>query len=493
MRLLSKLIVGTTCVTIFAGTAYIVMITLAPPPNYTVSNTDRLKSYDRLAVGNVYEKKTKSQEFYLGLSRWRRKMLKEEGMLHGRVLEIGAGCGGNLAYYPSDYFSDDEEIHKYMGEVMQLKNDGASAPDGKASKDAGSATSYISLVLGHIKKMNQCDEIVLCDRSANMVESCSLKVQNRLGYTPYRYPDYDLEGIREHIKGRQKSSKGEPAVSGGTRKRKLVYEDGTVQEVLSTPIDGNDESQFMDAEESTLAPILHEVAPGDKLPLLSKDGEKKVRLRQMYISARQQFRLSFERALEYKESDLIERRESRMDSAGLTADRGAVDNRKQPRNKPGGKPAEVPAIPPVMEAGSGGKVAPQPLFSVCNYAAEQLPFADNSFDSVVDMFGLCSYDDPVRALREMSRVCKPGGKLLLVEHGRGSTPRVNNHLDKWAPRHAKNWGCWWNRDIRRVIRLSGLTVEKWDNKHFGTSHYIIAKPYKTMDEWDRHKASQANA
>lgn len=49
--------------------------------------------------------------------------------------------------------------------------------------------------------------------------------------------------------------------------------------------------------------------------------------------------------------------------------------------------------------------------------AEQLPFADASFDTVVDTFGLCSFDDPVAAVREMARVCRPDGSILLIEHG----------------------------------------------------------------------------
>jgi methyltransferase OMS1 len=50
--------------------------------------------------------------------------------------------------------------------------------------------------------------------------------------------------------------------------------------------------------------------------------------------------------------------------------------------------------------------------------SENLLYPDNSFDTVVDTFGMCSHKDPVKALSEMSRVCKPFGKILLLQHGR---------------------------------------------------------------------------
>lgn len=59
-----------------------------------------------------------------------------------------------------------------------------------------------------------------------------------------------------------------------------------------------------------------------------------------------------------------------------------------------------------------------PKFAVLQGDSKQLDFADNSFDTVVDTFGLCSFDDPVAVLKEMERVCKPDGKILLLEHGR---------------------------------------------------------------------------
>ncbi len=52
--------------------------------------------------------------------------------------------------------------------------------------------------------------------------------------------------------------------------------------------------------------------------------------------------------------------------------------------------------------------------------AQHLAFRDGSFDIVVSTLGTCTFPDPVQALREMRRVCRPGGHILLLEHGRSS-------------------------------------------------------------------------
>jgi methyltransferase OMS1 len=122
----------------------------------------------------------------------------------------------------------------------------------------------------------------------------------------------------------------------------------------------------------------------------------------------------------------------------------------------------------------------KPQFACMEANGAALEFPDQYFDTVVDTFGLCSYDDPVAALQEMARVCKPGGKILLLEHGRSKTwDFLSNYLDKHAERHAKNWGCVWNRDLDSLLEKSGLRLETLHTWHFGTTYYVVCRPGDT--------------
>lgn len=55
------------------------------------------------------------------------------------------------------------------------------------------------------------------------------------------------------------------------------------------------------------------------------------------------------------------------------------------------------------------------------YSCEHMLFENNSFDTVISTFCLCSINNPDQALQEIRRVLKPGGKLLFLEHGKAKT------------------------------------------------------------------------
>ena len=105
-----------------------------------------------------------------------------------------------------------------------------------------------------------------------------------------------------------------------------------------------------------------------------------------------------------------------------------------------------------------------------------LPLPSDSFDTVVQTFGLCSLSDPLSALSEMKRVVKPHGNILLLEHGRSNTWNwLNVALDKTDKDHAEKWGCHWNRDILGLVKEAGLQVEDVRTYHLGTTWAIVIR------------------
>ena len=96
--------------------------------------------------------------------------------------------------------------------------------------------------------------------------------------------------------------------------------------------------------------------------------------------------------------------------------------------------------------------------------AERLPFPDGSVDTVVSTFVLCTVDAPDLALREIARVLKPDGQLLLIEHVRSDSPR----LARWQDRLANPWrrfarGCRCNRATSELMAASGFELEELDD------------------------------
>ena len=87
---------------------------------------------------------------------------------------------------------------------------------------------------------------------------------------------------------------------------------------------------------------------------------------------------------------------------------------------------------------------------------DALAFPDETFDTVVSSLVLCTFPDPVGALREMRRVCRKGGRILLMEHGRSDREWLGRWQDRRAPRHARWLGCHWSRDPLQLVHEAGM-------------------------------------
>jgi ubiquinone/menaquinone biosynthesis C-methylase UbiE len=108
--------------------------------------------------------------------------------------------------------------------------------------------------------------------------------------------------------------------------------------------------------------------------------------------------------------------------------------------------------------------------------AEHLPFADDSFDTVLSTLSSCTFPDPARAFQEMSRVCKPAGRILLLEHGRSSARPIGWFQDRRAEKHASQLGCQWNRHPVEIARGAGLQLVECRTHFFGIFAVMEAKP-----------------
>ena len=91
--------------------------------------------------------------------------------------------------------------------------------------------------------------------------------------------------------------------------------------------------------------------------------------------------------------------------------------------------------------------------------AEDLPFDDGSFDTVVSTLVLCGVSDQPRAVREIRRVLRPGGRLLLIEHVRAASPELARRQDRvnWLNRLVA--GCDCNRPTLDTLQRAGFEVD----------------------------------
>jgi len=115
-----------------------------------------------------------------------------------------------------------------------------------------------------------------------------------------------------------------------------------------------------------------------------------------------------------------------------------------------------------------------PATKVLRAPAEDLPFEDNTFDVAVSTLVLCGVDDQARALGELRRVLRPGGRLIFIEHVRSDEPGLARWQDRLNGLIRLVACCDCNRRTLDSIKAEGFEVT--DVEHTSL---------KKVPPWDR--------
>ena len=97
---------------------------------------------------------------------------------------------------------------------------------------------------------------------------------------------------------------------------------------------------------------------------------------------------------------------------------------------------------------------------------EEIPLEDDSVDTVVVTFALCTIPDPITALHGMARVLRPGGSLIFCEHGKAP----DSNVQKWQDRINPFWrriagGCNLNRNIPQLLDAGGFEISAMETSY----------------------------
>jgi ubiquinone/menaquinone biosynthesis C-methylase UbiE len=106
--------------------------------------------------------------------------------------------------------------------------------------------------------------------------------------------------------------------------------------------------------------------------------------------------------------------------------------------------------------------------------AHDLPFADGTFDTVVCTYSLCSVTDVARAISEMKRVLRPGGRLILVDHTRSTVKPIFwlQWLMEFIPSRTK--GEYMTRRPALQVMAANLDIESRDRLRAGIIERLVA-------------------
>jgi ubiquinone/menaquinone biosynthesis C-methylase UbiE len=114
-----------------------------------------------------------------------------------------------------------------------------------------------------------------------------------------------------------------------------------------------------------------------------------------------------------------------------------------------------------------------PNATIVRAPAEDLPFEDGSFDTAVSTLVLCGVDDQRRALQELRRVLRPGGRLLFIEHVRSDDADLARFQDRMNRVNRFVVGCDCNRKTLDAIEAAGFDVTEVEHTELPKSPRFV--------------------
>ena len=110
--------------------------------------------------------------------------------------------------------------------------------------------------------------------------------------------------------------------------------------------------------------------------------------------------------------------------------------------------------------------------------AERISLKDNSVDTILLTYSLCTIPDPISALKEMKRVLRSNGCLVYCEHGLAPESSIRKWQNRLNPINSYfSGGCNLNRNITQLITESGFKIRKSETMYLPGTTKLIGYNY----------------